>query len=438
MIKPKLEYHLQRIRFTFNKTPRNKLLDELAQYNTKLRQLLASSDRLAVLRRLPERKKSGVGNGLVRFWHYAKSLHALLQQAWRCDCKNLHYASLFLRHHTSPDVAFKIQFNFSQSAGRPSSAPWTSQETKISLAENPQLPTAQANPTPPATLSHPNNAKKFPSTKTSSIRKKKGVTWLASDSQPALRNFQDVSTNEITDLCATIATSKFDCPCLGFLQDEEHRYDIYSLTEQQTKDVALESVTLASLLDKTSNLVLTRRQRYSIALIIASSHLQLHATPWLETRWSKNNILFQRSGNDSILLDQPHITHELYRKAASNAPSPHGFSDRSIITLGILLLELCFGVALEDHHIRQNYVSRDGQPNAALDLVAATEWCDRFANEEAGPEFADAIEWCLRNPTYSKASADKKDAGWREELYARVVEPLHYCHEQLTASTREL
>lgn len=438
IIKPKLEYHLQRIRFTFNKTPRNKLLDELAQYNTKLRQLLASSDRLAVLRRLPEQKKSRFGNGLLRFWHYAKRLHALLQQAWRCDCKNLHYASLFLRHRTSPDVAFKIQFNFSQSAGRPSSPPWTSRETQISLAENPQLPTAHAITTPAATLSHPNNAKNLSSTKTSSTRKKKGVTWLVPDSQPAPHNFQDAGTSEITDLCTAIATSKLNCSCLGFLQDEEHRYDIYSLAEQQTKDVAFESVTLASLLDKASNIVLTRRQRYSIALTIASSHLQLHATPWLETRWSKNDILFQRSGNDSILLDQPHIIHELYRESTPNAPSTHGFSDRSIITLGILLLELCFGVALEDHHIRQNYLSRDGQPNAALDLVAAMEWCDKFANEEAGPEFADAIEWCLRNPTYSKASAYKKDAGWREELYARVVEPLHYCHEQLTVSTREL
>lgn len=99
-----------------------------------------------------------------------------------------------------------------------------------------------------------------------------------------------------------------------------------------------------------------------------------------------------------------------------------------------MLLELCFGIALEDHHIRQNYLSRDGQPYAGLDLAAAMEWCDRFASEEAGPEFADAIDWCLRNPTRAMASAEMKDAGWREKLYARVVEPLYYCHEQLTSS----
>lgn len=31
--------------------------------------------------------------------------------------------------------------------------------------------------------------------------------------------------------------------------------------------------------------------------------------------------------------------------------------------LVILLLELCFGVALEDHEIRKNFVTLDGKPN---------------------------------------------------------------------------
>lgn len=435
MIKPKLEYHLQRMRFSLNKTSRNKLLDELAQYNTKLRQLLDSSDRLAKLRRYPKQKKLGVGSTLLRFWHYAKSLHTLLHQALRCDCKSLHYASLFLQHHISSDVEFKIQFKFSQSAERLRPAPWTSQETRISLAEGPQPTTAQAIPASPGTLSYPNNVKNPSSIMNSRTRRKKGVTWIVPDPQSVHRNIPDISTNEINDLCTAITSTSPNCSCIGFLQDEEHRYNVYRVAGQLGKDIVSENVSLASLLNKTSNIVLTRRQRYSIALILASSHLQLHATPWLQTRWSKEDIFFQRSGNDSVLLDQPHIIHVLCGPPASTLPSSQGFGDRSVPTLGIMLLELCFGIALEDHHIRQNYLSRDGQPNAALDLAAAMEWCGRFANEEAGPEFADAIEWCLRNPTNARASVDVKDAGWREELYARVVEPLHYCHEQLTAST---
>lgn len=386
------------------------------------------------MRGFPKQKKPGVGNTLLRFWYHAKSLRALLQQAWCCNCKSLHFASLFLKHHISSNVEFKILFNFSQSTEGPGSAPWTSQETKISLAEDPQPTTAQAIPMPPATLSYPNNASNPSSIANPRIGMKKGVTRLVPDSQPVRRNAHDVSITEITDLCTAIATTNPNCSPIGFLQDKEHRYNVYPLAEQQAQDIASKSVTLASLLDKSSNIVLTRRQRYSIALILASSHLQLHATPWLQTRWSKKDILFLRNGNESILLDQPHIIHHLCGAPAPILPSSRGFGDRSIPTLGIMLLELCFGIALEDHHIRQNYLSRDGQPYAGLDLAAAMEWCDRFASEEAGPEFADAIDWCLRNPTRAMASADMKDAGWREELYARVVEPLYYCHEQLTSS----
>lgn len=432
MIKPKLEYHFHRIKFILNKKPRNKMLEKLAHNNTKLQRLLDSSDRLAILRPSPKQRNLGAGDTLLRFWHHAKSLHALLQQAWCCNCKSLHCASLFLQHHTSSDVEFKIQFNFSQSAERP--GPWTSQETKISLAEDPQPTTAQAIPTPPAALSYPNNARSPSSIISPRTGRKKGVTWLVPEPQPVCTNTLDVSTAEITDLCTAIAATEPSCLCIGFLQDEEHRYNMYPLAKQ-AQEIASESVTLASLLDKTSSIVLTRRQRFSIALILASSHLQLHATPWLERRWSKKDILFLRNGDESILVDQPHIIHELCGAPAPIPPSSAKFSDRSIPTLGIMLLELCFGVALEDHPIRQNYLSRDGQPYAALDLVAAMEWCDRFASEEAGPEFADAIDWCLRNPTKVRESAHNKDAGWREELYTRVVEPLYYCHEQLTAST---
>ena len=110
-------------------------------------------------------------------------------------------------------------------------------------------------------------------------------------------------------------------------------------------------------------------------------------------------------------------------------------ADHGMSTLGIILLELCFGIALEDHEIRRNFVSLDGQPNPGLDLVAAMQWCDRYANDEAGPEFAGAIDWCLRNPTARTIGA--KEQGWREELFTQVVEPLQYCHKQLVAAVGE-
>ena len=95
-----------------------------------------------------------------------------------------------------------------------------------------------------------------------------------------------------------------------------------------------------------------------------------------------------------------------------------------------MLLELCFGTALEDHELRQKY------PPAGhfLDMAAALEWSHR-AVEEGGPEFADAILWCLHNMPGS-GELDASLENWREELYLKVVEPLNYCHDQFSAVGR--
>lgn len=35
------------------------------------------------------------------------------------------------------------------------------------------------------------------------------------------------------------------------------------------------------------------------------------------------------------------------------------------------------------------------------------QWCDRYANDEAGPEFAEAIKWCLRIPTIRSGGGEQ-------------------------------
>lgn len=61
------------------------------------------------------------------------------------------------------------------------------------------------------------------------------------------------------------------------------------------------------------------------------------------------------------------------------------------------------------------------------------QWCDRYANDEAGPEFADAINWCLRNPTLRSSGnlAGTDERNWRDHLREQVVEPLRHCCQLL-------
>ena len=99
-------------------------------------------------------------------------------------------------------------------------------------------------------------------------------------------------------------------------------------------------------------------------------------------------------------------------------------TDRTFSTLGILLLELCFGVAFEDTIERARSIPANG-PNAFSDLGAAFAWSERVVGE-AGPEYAEAVTWCL-----GRISSPTKDASWRKELLERVVMPLEQCYKAL-------
>ena len=439
-VKPNFEFQKQRIKFTFNKKPRNQLLDELASYNTKLQKLLESSDRLAASRQQRGKRTRLASVKMTSFWQHAKTVYGLLQRAWQCDCLGFHHANLLLQHRTTPEVELNVFFVFSWDAKQREAAPWKCRKTKIrevtdEVSNTIPVPTY---PTPLMPSKTTNSLGLRPSLKNTFTGSKKGVKWETSElpSETVEKPVQKAST-DITDLCSTIASMQSSCSQLGCLRGLDHQYHIYPLPEEEGPlSTAIETITLESLLSKTSPIRLSRRQRYSIALKLASSHLQLHDSPWLGPQWSKKDILFHTQNGNIILTEHPYISKSfLSETAPTPQSSAYVLADHGMSALGILLLELCFGMPLEDHEIRRNFVSLDGQPNPGLDLVAAMQWCDRYANDEAGPEFAGAIDWCLRNPTARTIGA--KEQEWREELFTQVVEPLQYCHKQLVAAVGE-
>jgi hypothetical protein len=99
-----------------------------------------------------------------------------------------------------------------------------------------------------------------------------------------------------------------------------------------------------------------------------------------------------------------------------------------IACLGILLLELCFGRAIETHPSRivfPNGEKMDEQTRAALDLIAALEWL-KEVNDEAGADYTDAVEWCLAG-----CRTLPSDGSWRRRMMQKVIEPLERCYRYL-------
>jgi len=94
----------------------------------------------------------------------------------------------------------------------------------------------------------------------------------------------------------------------------------------------------------------------------------------------------------------------------------------AIRTLGVVLIELCFGRPIEGHPLRMNHAEGgDDRVVAALDLAAAVTWLSDVQGE-AGSDYADAVAWCL---TGCGTAATQK--AWRQEMLRNVVVPLERC-----------
>jgi len=203
-----------------------------------------------------------------------------------------------------------------------------------------------------------------------------GVKWATAARKPKTTSCQAkraIVESRVVDLCHTITYSGVS-PSLGCLADTENRYHIFPISETGSSGIDIRVHITRTPACKTSLVRLTRRERYVIALTIACSHLQLHDSPWLAAQWSKKDIFFHCSKDHRIIGEKPYIARSFHSTdEALDGQSAYAVADHGLSTLGILLLELCFGIALEDHEIRKNFVALDGRPNPGTSMAAVMQ-----------------------------------------------------------------
>ena len=152
--------------------------------------------------------------------------------------------------------------------------------------------------------------------------------------------------------------------------------------------------------------------------MIASSMLELHSTPWMQSSWNKTDILFFRDGANPAAspCERPYLSQNLDPRPKSNPERSHDIVSES---LGVILLELCYGTALEEFNIFKSLPIRPEQLNHSFRLRIANTLCEQVV-DEAGPEMQAAIKWCLKN-----RRSDINEHKWRKEFFSVVVLPLH-------------
>jgi hypothetical protein len=240
-----------------------------------------------------------------------------------------------------------------------------------------------------------------------------------------------LAPNPISDLCRAFERHTVNTPCTGILVSSP---DVDSKYRLRTCATALqqngESFSLKTLLSDPSKR-LDRKQRYGLALAIASSQMQLHSSSWIGHKWRSDDIHF------CAFNGVPQVSRPYIRRSCTISPSPttSTHQDDTFTSLGILLLELCFGRPLTQSPCWEECQRPDRSSDLQHELLVAYVWAthgDYGVEGEAGREWASAILWLLAQRTKTPS------ATWRDDLHQKVIAPIEQEHRWLTAGRAEI
>ena len=167
-------------------------------------------------------------------------------------------------------------------------------------------------------------------------------------------------------------------------------------------------------------------QRMTLAFKIASSLLQYHSTPWIQGAWSKQTIVFSRMQSPYprtttlFDVDHPFINHR-FTQSTAEEHSQTVNAKRSLLDLGILLLEIYCERTLEDY--AQNLrISLEDTYGSGYD--AARKWVDDTC-DDIPPLYWDAVDLCIECPfTRTSTLPDWNDREFLKAVCDGIVKPL--------------
>lgn len=459
-IKKNVSVLIRRFRLSLNESKRERLFKDLTKGNEQLRTLLDSSDRIATLQKSRGvTKKVADMKGMRHFWRQTDKLYGLLNRSWDCQCRELHSASLLLQHRTAATTDFQLfLFSGTGEQGNPENVFWTGQEAKIRVLED------------QSSIKRTSKSRVSFTSSTTTIAAAAGpqiaITQISASThrvgQEAADSY-DKTMTRIISLCEEIPRFRSkDSQAQPFLLGDDHCSISLQPLQRPAKSpdptISKDMISLETLLRRGSSRRLTRQARYLIGLTLASSYLQLKSSPWISHSWDKRDILFfkKESAMCDVQVEQPYISRGFEKGTSpgdeNNEDNDDGgiitrpgrleLDDRTLKSLGIMLLELCFDTALEEYGPRMEYMrqtprteeTKQTTADLFLDVAAAFEWSEHVA-AEAGPEFSDAVTWCLTTTPNSSGQGRQPDT-WRDELFEKVVQPLKHCCDQFTHRTR--
>ncbi|KAF1948435.1 hypothetical protein CC80DRAFT_498210 [Byssothecium circinans] len=419
--KTEWDYETFRLKFSFNKPVRNELFEQLKQCNRRLEKLLSTSDKISALENVTPattKQTSALETAFKKAWKKSDLLFKAIQKAWQCSCQQYHFANLRLEHRTLPEICFEVILMFVAPSSQ-ANTPWSWRELQCGQIIGCSFPQTLMKPSiAPQSSQCPPNHTPAPTLSPTSARRKKVAFTTPAPTVPKIE--LDIQVDPNVKLCQLLGNEEHG-KCMGIIGHDEETYHLHPFTKRKRPNDS-GPLTLDHILSSKFEGHLTRRQRYSIALLLASSVAQLQFTPWLKTGLTKEDVLFFPYEDDdcSVPYHEPFIRQgfPLHHPTTSDTEA----NDGNFSSLGILLLELCFGRRLEDHPLRKKHPANAGEAKQAFDLMAALKW-SQGVGDEGGADYASAVKWCFFT------GATNANQSWRGEIIKNVIRPLEKCQE---------
>ncbi|KAF1354686.1 hypothetical protein BDV97DRAFT_395111 [Delphinella strobiligena] len=397
-----------RLKFSLKSWKVNPVLEELEKHNNTLHRYTETSTRLKKAKgrkRTGGKQSSAFALRLQQVRDSVRRLYSTLENVWTCIRHASHSASLKLDARlvlslTRGPRSDRFEANICFSICSPvlsSSGGW--QELDIHVLSDSSVPT------------------------TSRSR----VGFVLPDDP--VTNIDLAKLASVRCLCTVLEDAEVTRENLQLCLDHNDKLlceDLASLNSQApAKSRFTSMITLGELLatQNASNgmsrrRVFNRKQLYTVALHLASSLLQLYSTPFLNGGWCARNILFPRS--EAL----PQLTHVEIPCISRNFPSAETsqasqtkHDHRTLLSLGILLLELFFREPFSEHREAAGEKSDQGYTDLgdAMRLVKEDK-------EEMSNGFYQAVSYCITS--FSDFDVDLANAAFREKVVDNVIMPL--------------
>lgn len=266
------------------------------------------------------------------------------------------------------------------------------------------------------------------------------MTKSVSFSQPPPYSIDDPvadsvqSLQEIEDICASIQQLQSESSYIGLYLDAKKKLrGMYTVGIHAKVSAISDLVTLEDLLDQRSTvrgrrLKLTRKERYSLALTLASSVLYLNSTPWLTNQWATKDIKFYQNTDttNSVDIEHPYLTPAVVKPAEGLTVKTNALKTRNkntvLLALAVALLELYFGTTAEkyqelEHGAHDPAILQDPWTLS----IMAYRWAEE-AQDELSAAFLSAIRHCLR--CFNDPGVSLQDSDFLQAAAECIVLPL--------------